>query len=303
MFQTFLPPVDPITTGFDIVSGIITIIGALFGGIFGGNADANIIKAFDGLRQQMVNMGNALMKFAWQIANVVGAIFNALKWLWSNVLGPLVKAIKSIIQQISRVLNKILKPMLDAMKAQRALLMQLYNTWIRPILLVIQRIRNIIHLFQLLHIHIFDALDRTLGKIQGKLLAPIYALLYRVNTLGNWISFILNLQGLLFRGLFLGSMNQNRGGSFSMIAGAPPLGMSALPFQPAPVPSSPTGSTYVDFTAATNTAVITAAQTYATTPAAASAVARLADPAINDPTGRDAKLFAGLFSDATLVEV
>jgi hypothetical protein len=257
-FQTFLPPVDPITIGFDIVSGIVSVIGALFGGIFGGSANDNIIKAFNGLRQSMVDGFNKLLKFGWQIANAVGAIFNAIKWLWGNVLGPLVHAVRAILSTLNRVLNKILKPILDAMKAQRQAILDFYNKFVRPILVAIEKVRRIIHLLQLLHIHIFDKLDQELARIEGKLLAPIYRMLFRVNTLGNWINYILNLQGLLYRGLLLGSINQNRGGTFSLLAGAPPLGITPLP-QTAPLTPAPVQPmTYDSLTASLNTALVKA---------------------------------------------
>ena len=281
--QAFLGPIlSTIPVVGPIIAGLASIFGFLFGGIFGGSANDNLVKAFNGLRQSMIDMGNKLMKFAWTIAGWLGAIFNFLKWLWGNVLGSLVKAVRSIINQISRVLNKVLKPILDAMKAQRAALFDLWNRFIRPIIVAIQRIRSLIHLFQLLHIHIFDQLDRTLGKIQAKISAPFYSLLYRVNTLGNWISFILNLQGLLFRGLFLGSMNQNRGGSFSMLAGAPALGVT--PITPAPVGAlpAPVTPTYLSFDAAANTTLVNAAPVITTDPSASRLVPLLTaapDPA------------------------
>jgi hypothetical protein len=252
--QTFLPPVDPITTGFDIVVGIVTVIGALFGGIFGGGVDPNIAKAFNGLRDQMVSMGNKLLKFGWQIANAVGAIFNALKWLWGNVLGALVKAVRAIRNLLDRLYKNILKPMQDAMAAQRKAILDLYNRFLRPIIIAIEKVRRIIHLFQLLHIHIFDRLDRTLARIEGKILAPIYALLYRTNTLGNWISFIINGYGLIFRGLLLGSVNANRGGTFNLLANAPAYGFKPLAFTPDPSPLPMPADTYQSALIAVNSA-------------------------------------------------
>jgi hypothetical protein len=257
--QTFLPPVDPITTGFDIVVGIVSIIGALFGGIFGGGADPNIAKAFNGLRDQMVAMGNKLLKFGWQIAQGVGAIFNAIKWLWGNVVGALVKAVRAIRNLLDRLYKNILKPMQDVMAAQRKAILDLYNRFIRPIIIAIEKIRRIIHLFQLLHIHIFDRLDRTLARIEGKILAPIYALLYRVNTLGNWISFIINGYGLIFRGLLLGSVNANRGGTFSLLANAPLYGMKPLPFTPNPSTTPTAPVTFNSLLATANTQLVNTA--------------------------------------------
>jgi len=232
--QGFLPPGITAPLGpVGIVISVVGILASLFGGIFGGSANDNIIKAFNGLRQNMIDIANKLMKFAWTIANGLAAVFNILKFIWGNVLGPLVKAIRGLADKIARVLNKVLKPILDGMAAQRKAILDLYTKYIRPIIVAIEKVRRIIHFFQLLHIHIFDGLDRTLAKIEGKLLTPIYKLLYRVNTLGNWVNFILNLNLLLRRGLFLGSMQANRGGSFSLLASTPAYGFQELPHTPA----------------------------------------------------------------------
>lgn len=261
----FIPPGVTAPLGpVGIVIAIGTVIAELFFGLFGGSANDNIIKAFNGLRQSLIDTANKLMKFAWTIANGLAAVFNLLKFIWGNVLGPIVKAIRGIVDRISRVLNKVLKPILDGMAAQRKAILDLYTRYIRPIIVAIEKVRRIIHFFQLLHIHIFDGLDRTLAKIEGKLLTPIYRMLYRVNTLGNWINFILNLDLLLRRGLLLGSLNANRGGTFSLLAGAPPLGMTPLP-QTAPLKAPvPAPVTYSDLTTVSNSYLAQVAPTLAT---------------------------------------
>jgi hypothetical protein len=237
-----------------IIVGILSIFGALFGGLFGGKADNNLAQAFQGIRQSIIDVANKLLKFSWGIANAVGAIFNAIKWLWGNVLGALVKAVRAIRNLLDRLYKNILKPMQDAMAAQRKALLDLYNRFLRPIIIAIERIRRIIHLFQLLHIHIFDRLDRTLARIEGKILAPIYALLYRTNTLGNWISVIINGYGLIFRGLLLGSVNANRGGTFNLLANAPAYGFKPLAFTPNPSPLPMPADTYQSALIAVNSA-------------------------------------------------
>lgn len=225
--QTFLPvpPVDPITAIVDVVG---LIFGALFGGIFGGNADANIAKAFNGLRDQMVAMGNAIMRFGWKIAQGVAAVFELVKLLWGNILKPLLQAVKGLIDKIKRILERVLKPIMDAIRRQRQAILDLYNRFVRPFIVFIEKLRRIIHILQLFHVHIFDALDRKLARLEMAVMAPLLRALWRVNTIGNWISFILNGRLLIFRGLFLGSMQANQGGAFSILASAPAYGFAEL---------------------------------------------------------------------------
>lgn len=231
-----IPPVDPI-------SGIVFVIGnifaALFGGIFGGGADPNIAKAFNGLRDQMVSMGNAIMRFGWKIAQGVAAVFELVKLLWQNILKPLVQALNGLIQKIKRLMDKILKPLMDAVRRQRQAILDIYNRFVRPFIIFIEKLRRIIHLLQLFHIHIFDALDRKLARLEIAVMTPILDALRRVNTIGNWVSFILNGRLLIFRGLFLPSLAANQGGAFSILASAPAYGFAELPHVDVSTPAPP----------------------------------------------------------------
>lgn len=170
------------------------------------------------------------------IANVAGIILRAITsvlslaaLIWTTVLKPLLSALQKILKTIAHVIDKVLKPYLDWMRQMRKLILDLYNRFVRPIIVIIESIRRVIAIFKLLHIHVFDALDRQLAKIEGKILTPIYFALYRLNTLGNWVSFILNIQMLIHRGLFLGSMNATRGGTLNLLANAPIYGFAELP--------------------------------------------------------------------------
>lgn len=229
-----LPPVDPVSAVVDIIAGIVQV---LFGGIFGGSVNANIAQALNGLRDQMVALGNALMRFAWKIAQAAAAIYEFLKVLWYNWIKRLVEELKGLYDKIKRTLEKILKPVMDAIRRQRQQILDIYNRFIRPLIVIIEKIRRIIHILQLFHIHIFDALDRKLARLEIAVMTPILRALYQINTIGNWVSFMLNQRLLIFRGLFLGTMAANRGGAFDLLASAPAYGFVELPHiadQPVP---------------------------------------------------------------------
>jgi hypothetical protein len=174
-----------------------------------------------------------LKSLAGLILRAITSVLQALAAIWSAVILPTIKAIKKALDAIQKLLDKVLKPQLEWMRQIRKLVLDFYNKFLRPIITVIQRLRSIIRIFQLLHIHIFDKLDRLLVRIQGKLLYPFFLVLYRLNTLGNWVSFILNAKLLIYRNLFLGSLAANRGGAFNMLAGAPVYGFVAQPQLPA----------------------------------------------------------------------
>ena len=241
MLQLYSPSPDPVSITFDIVSAIVTIFGGLFGGLFGGGVPGNIAKALNGIRDSIVSLGNALLKFAWRIAQGLAAVMDLVKWIWSNVIRKLIQAIYGLAQKIHRILDKILKPIMDAIKRQRQQILDIYNRFVRPIIKVIETMRKIIHILQIFHVHVFDALDRKLARLEIAIMTPILRALYRINTLGNWITFILNGRLLIFRQLFLGTLGASQNGVFSMVANVPNFGFAELthagPDTPAPIPA------------------------------------------------------------------
>lgn len=221
------------------------------------------------LQQALGGAVGDLKSLAGLILNGIAQVLGLLALLWSTILKPLLEAIRNALKWLNDVLNKVLKPYLDWMRQMRQLILQLYNTWIRPIIVVIESLRRVIRIFRLLHIHVFDGLDRQLARIEGKLLRPIYAALYRINTLGNWVSFILNAHLVIFRGLFLQSLQANQGGAFSLLASTPAYGFAELPHvdtTAAPVVELPTFDVVSAAIAAATPDILARAQN---TPAAA----------------------------------
>lgn len=189
-------------------------------------ADAAAVAALAGATADAVDV---IKSVAGLILRGITSMLTLIGLIWSTILKPLLEAIQKVLQTIAHVLDKVLKPYLDWMRQMRKIILDLYNRFIRPIIVVIESLRRIIHLFQLLHIHIFDRLDRNLAYIEGKLLKPIIDLLRRTNTLGNWVSFIINVRGFITRGLLLGSLQQQRGGAFNLLASTPAYGFVELP--------------------------------------------------------------------------
>jgi hypothetical protein len=256
------PDFDPGCLGSDPSFGQPPII------IVQDTGTAAAIGDISALQQVLAGAVGALKGLAGLIINAIGQAIAALALLWTQILKPLLSAIAKLAQRIRDVIDKVLKPYLAWMKQVRASILDLYNRFVRPIIVIIQKIRQVISIFRLLHIHVLDGLDKQLAKIEGKILRPIYAALYRVNTLGNWVSFILNARLLIWRGLILGSIAANRGGAFSLLASTPDYGWAELPHvdTPTQVPAPPP-ETFASASAAVDATLPTLATRFASTPA------------------------------------
>ncbi len=229
---------------------------------------AAAVSDLSALQQVLAGAVSDLKSLSGLIINGIAQAIAALELLWSTILKPLLSAIAKLAQRVKDVIDKVLKPYLAWMKQTRALLLDLYNRFVRPIIVIIQKIRQVISIFRLLHIHVLDGLDKRLAQLEGKILRPIFAALYRVNTLGNWVSFILNARLLIWRGLILGSIAANRGGAFSLLASAPSYGWVDLPHvDTPPQPPALQPETFASASAAVDATLPTLITQFAGTPA------------------------------------
>ncbi len=197
--------------------------------IVGDSGTAASINDISALQQVLGGAVGDLKSLAGLIINGIAQVLAALTLLWTTILKPLLTAIQKLMKRISDIIDKVLKPYLQWMKQVRALILDIYNRFVRPWIVLIERVRRVIRIFQLLHIHVLDGLDKQLAKLEGKLLKPIIGLLRQVNGVGNWISFILDLRLLLHRGLLLGSLQANAGGFVGSFYNAQSHGFTQLP--------------------------------------------------------------------------
>ena len=65
----------------------------------------------------------------------------------------------------------------------RNILARYYNTYLRPMLVWMQRVRQFVHILALLHIHIAQRLDTFLANLQAKILQGFYTVTGAINTL------------------------------------------------------------------------------------------------------------------------
>ena len=221
------PIVDPLCTG---IPPIVVVSG-------GGGIDPGTLNdAIDSLSNQLTGMIQKLSDLVSKIINGIATLLAAIVALWSNILKPAISAIATAVKRIAGWVDKIFKPYLDLMRRIRYALEEIYNTFLRPMIGIIQRVRQVLRILELFHVGFARRLDQRLAQLEGIILAPFLKMLARVNTLGNWVSFILNAQLLIYRALLLGSMKANRGGVFNLVTSAPALGSFVVPGAAVPAP-------------------------------------------------------------------
>jgi hypothetical protein len=236
LIAPIIPPVDPISFGADI---IITILGALFGGLFGGGGGGASVQDLNNLRNATASAIDVLKRFTWTLAAAVGALLLALRDIFIDLLDK----IKSLLQTIAKALAWVLKTgipaLLKIIRQLRQWLAMIYQKYIRPLLLWIQLARRYLAILRLLHIHIADRLDKVLGQIQGVILAPYLYVLRSINGVGTWINLIVTIGGLIQRPVMFNSLYAYQRDWINMWwTGQSPTGGNGV-VPPAPAPYVP----------------------------------------------------------------
>ena len=145
-------------------------MGDILGSIFGFFADlGNFI---DGLASL----------WAW-LGKLLSGLVTFLQQLWNFIVKHIIKGILNALRSAQLWLESNLKPIFDFLTKLRALLQKYFNTYLRPILIFLQRVRQFVHILALLHIHMAQRLDSYLANLQGKILQSFYTLTAAINTL------------------------------------------------------------------------------------------------------------------------
>ena len=181
----------------------------------GGGFDPGTI--FNSLLGELADVIQAILQF---LADLVGAIVNALNFLWDGLLsllginvsglsdisdldhglwdetlgGDVFDGISSAFDWLSGFwdwIKKILTILKAIQKQQQKLMLQA----LRTIVNLIQRARQILVLFRLMHVKIAQRLDNWLLTIEGSIIAHVYAMVRKQNTVIGWINVLLDPAG------------------------------------------------------------------------------------------------------------
>jgi hypothetical protein len=181
-----------------IIGGIISGIAALFGG----GAAGDISK----LNDRVTSLGNFVLKAISALTsasnyNVAGEQIGGTLWakIFSGIFGPIVGLLSGLIHGASADLGKLLGPLSSYLGKLRDLVRRVYDNWLRPILHVIDVTRQVLRVLAALHIELAAAADRALGRLEGKLTAPLLLATRKINELSNQVNRIVTLDGALQR--------------------------------------------------------------------------------------------------------
>jgi hypothetical protein len=221
------------------VAIIGTILGALFGGIFGGGDVAALNSALQQLRDAVATAIDDLQRFAWQSLTALGKLLSMIHDLLVNFLDDLWQLLKKLAGTIAKLLKEALPAIVKAIQLARQALADLYQKYIRPILVYLQYIRRYLAILRAFHIKWAGQLDSWLSNLQSRIIGPYLYMLGLINGVANWVNLILTAGLILQRPLFINTMYAYQKDWITMwwtgqvtaagAAGAPPASSQVTP--------------------------------------------------------------------------
>lgn len=158
--------------------------------------------------------------FGW-----LGSIFSTLKtWILDATHWLLHTLLPDMYQWINRIrqsLQKFLQPLINYIKFEKAWLDQVFNNVIKPMLKIMQEIRSVLVVFRLMGFKWASALDGWIAGIESRLVAGFLRIRGDLNTLANWINYVIDPTGLFNVPLLLLSMFQTLPQLFAALAALP----------------------------------------------------------------------------------
>ena len=184
----------------------------------------------------------AMLGFTWHefFHNIFGSVWDAIKGAW-------------------QWLEKHLKSLVDFLKKLRAMYERWWNLYMRPILVMIQHVRQYLQILSLLHIKLAQQLDAYLAQIQAKIVQSYTTVVATLNTLIDISNALMDPRYLIRHPVLLLSIRRQIPALIHAISGRPPgywfpspKGTAGSPFAPPTWPfnfadpsQNPATSTYL----------------------------------------------------------
>jgi len=191
-----------------------------------------------GLLQSLSGGVNAALGRLWSIlSHPIASVQRALAWFKLSNLRDLWARFKRYWDEYQKWKKKYLDQIWAPIDAIRRVIFQIYNTFFRPVIELIDTFRKLTTIIALFDEKLAAKLDARLLALEAKLLAPVTFMLNRVNAIGTYIQAIVTASGLIDRSVLVASIKRDGDLIWSVLTN--PLGQTIKrPKPPEAVPLS-----------------------------------------------------------------
>jgi hypothetical protein len=179
---------------------------------------------------------NGLLLVAQYALDGLKAVGGFFRHLWDGFFKGIFQNIWKGILKVHDWLESHLRPLIDFLKKVQKYIDKIYKTYVRPFIIAIQRIRRVISILRLLHIHIADGLDKILAQVQRDIQGTFLQIRGILNTTIDLLNIVADPTKLLRRPTLILSLRRVWHSYIRQFTGLPPAY-----FFPSPRKSAPRG--------------------------------------------------------------
>lgn len=168
-----------------------------------------VLASFNTFWGNLTSIGGVLTDFISWAIKAVTAIASFLHDLWTWLHDHILSKIIDWIKRHFAWLIRWVKALKCYIQFEQQVLYQIWNTYIKPIMDFIQRLRRALLIFRLLGFRWAQQLDNYLVGVENKINRAFLATWINLNTLSNWVNWILDPLGLWSSNVWLGALGQS----------------------------------------------------------------------------------------------
>lgn len=194
-----------------VVTGLLSAIKA-----FAGITAQQLLNYLTKLREHLLELSQAVYKGLKETAKALARSVLAIARGFRDGLRAFVSWARRYLEALHTFLKTKLGPVLAFIDKVRKRIQELYAKYVRPVLDVIDFIRQLNRLLEVFHITVLSGLDAALSAIERKIDAVYSQVIANINRIDNFLDKVIGLDGLYQRITLMTSMSRFRG---SWIAG------------------------------------------------------------------------------------
>lgn len=205
--------------GFDIGSflgGLGDVLSALVNQII-----AAIIFLVNLLAQVFIFLYTLLVAVFQFLLKALTSIWHAFKDVGHFFMDNVIKPIVNFLDRAFRWLHDTIAPVLKWLKRLRQWYDDYFRRYVRPVLQVISRIRQMLVLLKIFHIKWASKLDNLLAKVQARIIHNFEVMRQRINQIITWIDIFTDPRGILRAGPLAASIGLSVGTIVATLTGRP----------------------------------------------------------------------------------
>jgi hypothetical protein len=153
---------------------------------------------------------NDALSFVWDILkDIFGGIKKFLSHLWECVIKKIPGEIINAVTRLRGILTTIFNIASQIIEQMRTILDYVYKHFIRPYLIMIQRVRQVLQLFRLLGFKWAKRLDARLAALEQKIVSIFLTIRAPLNQIISFVGLIADPLAILRRNPVIGALLRN----------------------------------------------------------------------------------------------